>query len=230
MKYQAVIFDLFGTIIDSFPAQAFEQMLAEMAAVLDAPPQGFAQVWFATFEQKAAGGFATMRDVVAHVCRQLDLQPTLTQIDSAAAIRAELTRQTLPPRPGALETMAQLKTTCHKIGLITNCAPEVPELWPASAFAPFFDVMVFSCAVKLVKPDPCIYQAACESLGVTPQDCLYVGDGSNFELTGAAGVGMSPILIRVPGDAAGWESYRRDAAEWRGPVVGSLPEILAFIE
>ncbi len=47
------------------------------------------------------------------------------------------------------------------------------------------------------KPSRRIYEIACERLKVQPQQCLYVGDGSSKELTGAASVGMLPILKRA---------------------------------
>jgi len=55
----------------------------------------------------------------------------------------------------------------------------------------------FLCG-RCEKPDPRIYHLALERLKVKPQDCLYVGDGSSHELTGARKVGMHPVQIHVP--------------------------------
>lgn len=41
-----------------------------------------------------------------------------------------------------------------------------------------------------MKPDPAIYLLACRRLGVAPEDCVFVGDGGDRELEGAAAVGM----------------------------------------
>jgi putative hydrolase of the HAD superfamily len=78
------------------------------------------------------------------------------------------------------------------------------------------------------KPDPRIYDLVCRQLGVEPDRCLYVGDGSSRELTGAREVGMTPILISVPTDQYFVE--REDASEWTGPVVESLSEVLDFVQ
>jgi len=40
-----------------------------------------------------------------------------------------------------------------------------------------------------------MYRLACTGLAVTPAECLYVGDGGSGELTGAAAVGMRPVLL-----------------------------------
>lgn len=45
-------------------------------------------------------------------------------------------------------------------------------------------------AVSCVKPDPRIYLMAIDQLGVFPADTLYVGDGGDGELTGAACAGL----------------------------------------
>jgi putative hydrolase of the HAD superfamily len=96
----------------------------------------------------------------------------------------------------------------------------VPALWQESPLAPLVDVAVFSCSERIKKPDPRIYEHACERLGVRPQDCLYVGDGGSDELRGATAVGMRAIQIR-PGDT---EPYA-----WDGPVVSRLHEVAALV-
>ncbi|MDP6124433.1 MAG: hypothetical protein QGH20_01605 [Candidatus Latescibacteria bacterium] len=44
MKYDAVIFDLFGTLVDNFSIGEFETMLAGMADSAWAPTEGFTRV------------------------------------------------------------------------------------------------------------------------------------------------------------------------------------------
>jgi FMN phosphatase YigB (HAD superfamily) len=41
---------------------------------------------------------------------------------------------------------------------------------------------VFSYEVKLAKPNPMIYDLACERIGVSPTECIFVGDGGSKEL------------------------------------------------
>jgi len=76
------------------------------------------------------------------------------------------------------------------------------------------------------KPNPRIYHLALERLKVKPQDCLYVGDGSNRELTGARKVGMHPVLIRTSTE----ENCSFDEDDWDGTAVSSLSEVLDLIE
>lgn len=104
----------------------------------------------------------------------------------------------LVPDPGVLETLRALKSCGLKVGLTSNCGPDVPRLWQSVPLSTLMDVSVFSCAVGVRKPDPKIYTAVCTRLGVEAAACIYVGDGSSEELYDAAQVGMYPVLKRVP--------------------------------
>ena len=46
------------------------------------------------------------------------------------------------------------------------------------------------------KPDSCIYEEAARRLGVTPSECLFVGDGGSDELPGAKAAGMTAIQAK----------------------------------
>ena len=85
---------------------------------------------------------------------------------------------------------------------------------------------VFSCAVGVKKPDPRIYRIATDRLKVKPQECLYIGDGSSHELTGAFKAGMNPVKIRVPDEIP----YFLDEDDWQGTTISSLNEVLNLIE
>jgi len=140
-------------------------------------------------------------------------------------VRVEYTRRELAPRPDAVATLTRLKEAGLKLGLISDCSSEVPLLWDETPFARLIQVPIFSATARLKKPDPRIYLLACERLGVSPEDCLYVGDGDSRELTGAAGVGMSPVLIKAPQHNA----PKIDPDMWAGPPVSSLSEVLPIV-
>ena len=43
------------------------------------------------------------------------------------------------------------------------------------------------------KTDSKIYKLRCEQLKLKPQDCLYIGNGDNYELDGTSQAGMDAI-------------------------------------
>jgi len=229
MKYSAVIFDLFGTLIDNFSTEEYRGVWTEMASVLLAPEEEFTNLWLGTFDERATGVIKSLEANVEYVCQKLNVPVDGRRVELAAQIRFDFEIRLVTPRPDAIEVLSRLKSAGYKTGLITDCSSELTELWEDLPLAPLIDVAVFSCLAGIKKPDPRIYLLATEQLGVQPEDCLYVGDGSSQELTGAANVGMSPVLIRVPDDDF-IHYYRIDAEEWGGLRVSSLSEVLRLLE
>ncbi len=228
MKYKAVIFDLFLTLTEHLPIPDFDRALSEMAAAVQAPHGDFADLWRKTLNQRMGGAFPTTKEEIEHVCRALSVHPEPAAIDAAARIRTDFTRRELALRPEVIETLHRLRQRGYKTGVITNCTPVAPVLWAETPLAPLIDTVIFSSQEHVLKPDPRIYELACERLAVTPQDCLYVGDGAGGELVGASQVGMQPIRIRVSGE----ERYFADTAaeQWEGPTILSLAEVLELLE
>lgn len=231
MKYEAVIFDLGGTLTKSSSWSDYTNAAREVAAILSAPVEDFIRLWFAEASGLATGIFPSYQDYITHVCRQLGVPVPDNQIDTAAGIPLNVTKQMLmAPRDRAIEVLTYLKTNGYKTGLISDCAADVPEIWHDTPFAPFIDLAIFSASVGVRKPDPHIYRLAIEQLAVEPEHCLYIGDGNSQELTGAAAVGMHPILIRDP-DEDNSNAYRfeNEANEWDGPKITSLSEVLTLL-
>ncbi len=229
MKYKAVIFDLFGTLVDNFSMREHDAVKRQMAAALSAPPEDFARLWGETFNKRATGAFRSTKDNIEYICQRLGVRPKGECIKLAVKIRVDFTRHSLKPRDDAPETLTQLIQEGYRIGLISDCSSEVPLLWADTPFAPLIHAALFSCVVRLMKPDPRIYRLACEQLGVKPQECLYVGDGSSHELTGASRLGMHAVLIRVPYEDT-YDAHRIDAEEWNGPTIVSVREVLGLLD
>ncbi len=228
MKYKAVIFDLFGTLIENFTRSEYESILAEMAAILKAPPNGFLRLWLDSFFERTTGVHKTQRESIEYICRTLDIEVSESQVAHALRVRQDYTARSVKPRPGSVEVLKQLKSEGYKTALISDCTCEIPNVWDVTPFAPLFDVTVFSCKAGVKKPDPRIYHIATEQLGVVTHDCLYVGDGSSRELTGALQVGMHPVLIRVPDESVDMHFIDREK-DWQGPVIWSLREVLTLL-
>jgi len=139
--------------------------------------------------------------------------------DAAAAafeIRREMTRRSLVPVEGAVETLDGLRAAGLRLGLISNCSSEVGELWDDSLFAGRFDAVVLSADVGLKKPDPRIFRLTLDRLGVEPADAVFVGDGESDELPGAQALGMRAIQVG-----------HRDG--WSGERISDLRELLARV-
>jgi putative hydrolase of the HAD superfamily len=212
---RAVIFDLWDTLIDFDPVigRAFQDRVAER---LGRDPDELATLWVEGRGRRESG---PLRDYLLELGAEEDAAEEL------AALRLESTRPLLKPRPGTLETLAELRRRGYALGLITVCSEDVERLWEETPFADMFDAAVFSCSVGLRKPDPRIYHLALDELGVDPGEAIFVGDGANDELAGAERVGMRAVLIHREGEEPQWDEVR----DWQGPRITEIPQVLSHL-
>jgi putative hydrolase of the HAD superfamily len=224
MKHSAVIFDFYGTLVDDF-ASSVGQTHGEFVKALPVLPESFREFWKQTTEMRVIGAFQTVEASIEYVCDLLGAVLTAEQLTRAVELRLQSIKRTLSPRANALETLARLKNDGYKIALLSNCSIEIPILWPETPFADLFDSTIFSSRERLKKPDPRIYQLACDRLSVIPENCLYIADGENYELTAAGRVGLHPVLIRNSAQDNSTELLR-EAREWQGDSIGNLTEVL----
>jgi len=235
MKYKAIIFDLFGTLVEDIIDPPYTDLVVHIASVLSVPADDFRQMWSDTVYARHTGGFQSVEANIVHICKKLGKRLEDNDIKLAARIRQDYDRRVMnTPRSGAVEVLSRLKHWGQKIGLISNCTPDAPLIWPCTPFASLFDVVVFSCSVGMIKPDHQIYKLTVDRLGVKSKDCLYVGNGSSGELCGAYEVGMYPILI-TPGMNEEFLCVSPDEgdallAEQEGTVINSLEEVLALVK
>ena len=209
----AVIFDLWGTLVP-FDAALWADCEARIVHALGADSHAFKTEWHADYPARIVG---TLEDSFRRVCSATGVLAEDAVIARAVQIRSDAHSQMFRPRDDAAATLRKLRHAGYRIGLITNCTSEIPQLWRASALRPLVDHAVFSCAAKARKPDAWIYRLALSGLDVDPSRCTYVGDGADRELEGAAAAGMRPIRLDAP-DTDPPES-------WSGETVRSLADI-----
>jgi putative hydrolase of the HAD superfamily len=201
-----------------------------MAEVLGCDAAAFRDEWTRTAIVRQTGGYpGGVEENVREICRALGVEVDETRMRDALARRAALYERWFHPRPGAIETLRELRARGIPIGLISMCAPDTPPMWRTSELAPLVDVAIFSSESGLRKPEPAIYRLACERLGVEPERCLYCGDGAYGELTGATAVGMTAYLIR-PEDLDVAEALTPEPEkDWQGLMIEDLRELLALV-
>lgn len=226
MPGKAFIFDVGGTLIGQYTSEMYGNTLAGVADALGVERQAFTDLWLRDRNQihHRFRGEVPFDQELVEVCGLLGKTPSAEQIQEACRVYTQATARWMTPREDAVDTLSHLRAAGCRVGVLSNCSWELPQVWQQSSLAPLVDAAVFSCDAGLSKPDPRIYLLACERLGVEPGQCVYVGDGSDNELTGAAEVGMHPVLICVPDDKS-IVMKRDDPMNWTGPVIERLADI-----
>ena len=180
MTYSAVIFDLFGTLVPDIMGPLYQQVAEQMAETLSISSKKFSELWFGTIYERNIGIFDSIQENIKYICRMLGTDVIESQISQATQIRYEFVHRTMTsPRKYSLKTLDELRKKGIKIGLLSDCSSSEVDIWPGTPFPEYFDGTVFSCAVKLKKPDMKIFQLAAKILQVSENHCIYVGNGGS---------------------------------------------------
>ena len=222
VRIRAVVFDLFITLTDWEAERRRPRLMDDMAAALGVDPLKFSSLMRATFTERVAGRMGDSRATFAALATQLGCDPSPAELDEVVAMRHEQTRQTLAPRAGALDVIKEIRSDGYAIGVLTDCTAETPGMWPSLPYSAVVDAVTFSCEVGQRKPHPAGYRDISHKLGVAAEECLYVGDGSSSELSGATLAGMTAVLLETPFGT----DFRYDAeSRWTGRSVSDLHQV-----
>lgn len=112
-------------------------------------------------------------------------------------------------RPAMVEALRRVKAAGYATACLTNNVvsdePRSSDLRDArrdeiASVMTLFDQVVESSKVGVRKPEPRFYEIACELLGVTPDQCVFLDD-LGINLKPAAAMGMRTIKVVDPADA-----------------------------
>ena len=219
---RALIFDLDGTLVDTVYAHIFawQQALTEAGM----PIEG----WRIHRKIGMSGGLFTRA-----VARELGREISLEEEDSLQRRHGELYRELLPerrPLPGAFELIQFLYANNILFGVATS--GRRPEINASLDVLEIRDetIIVERGSVMRAKPEPDLFLACQQRLGVGVSDCYVVGDAV-WDLLAARRAGMLSIGLLSGGygeaelSQAGAFRVYRDPAELHRSLdeLGLLP-------
>jgi putative hydrolase of the HAD superfamily len=202
---QAIVFDFFGTLTDPTAEAGRRESFSGTAAALGVPADRFWEAMVASFPDRIVGRYGDTRETLRRIAWECGADPAESDLDTAVAAQMAGAVLVRPPRPGVLDLLDRLRSADYRLGLISDCSSELCESWPETPYAPRIDAAVFSWQKGYRKPDQRLYEDVSAGLGVSPDQCWYVGDGGSREHDGARRAGMHPILVTneaCPGAAA----------------------------
>jgi putative hydrolase of the HAD superfamily len=193
---KAVLFDAGNTLV----FLDYERMAARVAHALDLPLTGRELASHAAAAAKAMERAGTDQERATAYLEALFLlagvpQGRLGEVRACLAgmhQEQHLWSAVAEPTRSAL---ARLKAAGLALGVVSNSEGRVEEALEAAGLRQYFDVVVDSALVGIEKPDPRIFQAALQALGVSPDETLYVGDLYEVDVIGARAAGIEAVLI-----------------------------------
>ncbi len=221
---QAVVFDFYATLTPTTTDGVWERHAAAVADLLGVPLAQLVAALHESFAERVSGALGDATQTLRTLAARLGARPTEDRLSAAVQLRQQLQSTLFALRPEALGVITDLRAVGLRIGLVSDCTWELPNAWPELPLATVVDAAVFSCAEGTHKPDQRLFRTVASRLGVNPAACLYVGDGGGRELTGAASVGMTAVLLAGP-DWLPAGAIEREA-DWAGPRISSLTELV----
>lgn len=90
---------------------------------------------------------------------------------------------------GAVQALQQMKANGLKLAVVSNFDTRLRPLLRDLGLAKFFDAIIISAEVGVEKPNPVIFEEACEQLGVLPSEAVHIGDDRRNDVYGARDAG-----------------------------------------
>ncbi|MCB1877038.1 MAG: HAD-IA family hydrolase [Chromatiales bacterium] len=119
--------------------------------------------------------------------RQVGLDPVLAE--PAFAVFHEARNQ-VQPYPDTLPALEQLAPDYPLIA-ISNGNAEIHR----TVLAPYFRFGISAEQIGVAKPDPLIFQHACERLALSAAELLHIGDDWDTDIQGAVAAGIACIWV-----------------------------------
>ncbi len=104
---------------------------------------------------------------------------------------------------GVADTLWALKKQGFLLAIVTDTANSISmklKWFEQGGFGHVWDSIISSMDIGTRKPDPLIYQAALQQLGLMPNQAIFVGHRAS-ELAGARAIGMQTIAFNYDEDA-----------------------------
>ena len=206
MTIRAVLFDVGGPLATEIEHErAIDADIRSLFAEAGMPVSdaSYAEAWQSVVDSFAPNAYEAViwqladgdEEIAPSVCREV--------------ARRSHERGSFQLRDGIAELLEELAARELKLGLAANQPAEVIERIEKASIARYFQSTAVSGVHGYYKPDVRLFLHACEALGVTPEECIMVGDRIDCDIVPAKSLGMRAVRLRT-GRHAGQEPRSQD--------------------
>ncbi len=206
-KIKAVIFDLYGTLIEIKEKRyPYQNLVAEIGLSLEEKISAYGTI--------LKGDHQSLKELAYKI------KPT-RKIDTRryeSMLSKEL--NSVEIYDDVKETLKELKSSGIRLGLISNLATPYKKPFYNLGLDKYIDEALFSCEEGIRKPDIEIYKRMARRLGALPSETIMAGDSLKNDVIGAHEAGLNAIYLDRENKEKKYLNYKR---------ISSLTEIFHFI-
>jgi 2-haloacid dehalogenase len=190
---RAFVFDAYGTLLDVNAA------VKRNAVSVGDKADAFAAMWRArqleycwtrTMMNRYEDFWAVTEEALVYTLRTFGLDR-----DSDLKERLLSAYFVLDAHPDAREALTRLKAAQVKISVLSNGTNQmIKAALEAGGLLEFMDAALSVDDLKVYKPDPRVYQYACDTLNVKPDEVVFVSSNT-WDLAGASSFGFKAARI-----------------------------------
>jgi 2-haloacid dehalogenase len=237
-EVRACVFDAYGTLLDVNSAVARNAALnaalagvmakteakTEARASLSAPlsalwrQKQLEYTWTRTLMNRYADFWQVTEEA-------LDFALKTYSLDGDAELKNSLLQSylSLTAYPDAAQTLAQVAALDLTIAILSNGTPHMlHEALRANQLEELIDPCLSVDEIKIYKPDPRVYQLACDRLGLSPAQIFFISSNP-WDLAGAASFGFKAVHINRQNSVPEYEFAKTHAQ------VSTLAELPALL-
>lgn len=125
---------------------------------------------------------------------------------------------------GTGDALMALKSAGYLLGVVSNADGRIAQFLNTAGLYGPLDFIVDSAIVGVEKPNPRIFEIACERAGVAPSEALHVGDFYEIDVLGARAAGVHGLLVDPDGGSDGLDCDRiRGVADLPAWLTSEVP-------
>jgi 2-haloalkanoic acid dehalogenase type II len=206
---KAIFFDFWGTLIEN---GIFPSPVRQAKSILRLYKMPF-PLYIIEFEKSLmTQEFDDLYKAFENVCEQFKIPPDQFILDKLVGMWNK-NKLLAKPFPETIKTLEKLKKK-YKLVLISNTdCFSVKSVIDKYELSQYFDLMLFSYDLGMLKSNPKIFEHALKKLKLKKDQVVMVGDSMESDIQGAKNADIRPILID-----------RRDRREYEDKIL-SLDEL-----
>jgi 2-haloacid dehalogenase len=182
---RVIVYDLGGVLIEWNPRHLYRKLIDDEAIM----EWFLAEVCHTAWNEEQDRGRSFAAAIEEAAARHPEHRPL---IEAYFERWAELMAGEIE---GAVAILEELRSAGYELHALTNWSAETfPHARGRFAFLEWFESILVSAEVGLIKPDPAIFRLLLERIGRTPAECIYIDDNPK-NVASAAALGFDAIAF-----------------------------------